>query len=513
MGARPSMNKVRSLKFVISGALVAALVAGMGAIGATPAIATPAPANPNIVLTINGNTLSWSAPVSYQTILICDSRASTVAHCWSGGFGDLRNPQTSPTYVLASHDGPSINHCSNGSRLNSATINPSLGSVLDPCAPEDDPMYYSTHWQWQGPTGTPDPTSLHPLFGEFSSGDIPAGTYKIMVADNNGNASNYVSWTVAAPASSNPTISTQPASASKTVGEALSLSVTATGAGTLSYQWKKSGTAISGATSATFSIPSVATSDAGSYTVDVTNTESNKTPATVTSSAAVVTITAAPVASTPSVVAATPAVAPKAAIEFKIPEGKPVAAAPVDVEVEGLKDQSRYTITVRSTPIIVEEGTIFNSRLKTSIRIPAGLSPGWHSITIDATAADGTPWNEVMYFEVSASGLLKSTSNVRKANPGAISFSAGTSSLSSATKKNIRATVKQAGKSAKYTVTGTAGQMTGVSDKAVRALAKKRANVLKAHLVKLGVSKSSITIKTKVVKQGKRPKASVLALY
>ena len=205
--------------------------------------------------------------------------------------------------------------------------------------------------------------------------------------------------------------------------------------------------------------------------------------------------------------------APKAAIEFKIPEGKPVAAAPVDVEVEGLKDQSRYTITVRSKPIIVDQGTIYNSRLKTSIRVPAGLSPGWHSITIDATAADGTPWNDVMFFEVSASGLLKSTSTVRTANPGGIAFNAGTSSLSSASKKNIKATVKQAGKSAKYTIIGSAGQMSGVSDKAVKALAKKRANILKAYLVKLGVSKSSITIKTKVVKQGKKPKASVLALY
>jgi outer membrane protein OmpA-like peptidoglycan-associated protein len=94
-----------------------------------------------------------------------------------------------------------------------------------------------------------------------------------------------------------------------------------------------------------------------------------------------------------------------------------------------------------------------------------------------------------------------------------IDFSLGTSSISATAKKNLKAAVAAAGASGKYTITGSAGQVTGVSDKAVNALAKKRANILKAYLVKLGVSKSSITIKTKVVKQGKKPKASVLALY
>jgi outer membrane protein OmpA-like peptidoglycan-associated protein len=45
------------------------------------------------------------------------------------------------------------------------------------------------------------------------------------------------------------------------------------------------------------------------------------------------------------------------------------------------------------------------------------------------------------------------------------------------------------------------------------ALAMKRAQVLQAQLVMLGVPKSSITIKTNVVKQGKKPRASVKALY
>ena len=68
-----------------------------------------------------------------------------------------------------------------------------------------------------------------------------------------------------------PAIGTQPTSQSVTTGSSVTFSVAATGEGTLSYQWKKDGTIISGATSASYSISSTATSDAGNYSVTVTN--------------------------------------------------------------------------------------------------------------------------------------------------------------------------------------------------------------------------------------------------
>ena len=79
-----------------------------------------------------------------------------------------------------------------------------------------------------------------------------------------------------------PTISTQPTSVTVTAGSAATFSVTATGDGTLTYQWYKSSTAISGATSATYTISSAATSDAGSYYVTVTNSGGTTTSSTVT---------------------------------------------------------------------------------------------------------------------------------------------------------------------------------------------------------------------------------------
>jgi hypothetical protein len=67
-----------------------------------------------------------------------------------------------------------------------------------------------------------------------------------------------------------PTISAQPQSQSRFVGETAALSVTAAGTG-LTYQWKLNGKDIAGATNATHAIASVQTSDAGTYVVTVSN--------------------------------------------------------------------------------------------------------------------------------------------------------------------------------------------------------------------------------------------------
>lgn len=92
----------------------------------------------------------------------------------------------------------------------------------------------------------------------------------------------------AATAFATPVITGQPV-ASRTVcsGTSVSFTVTATGTG-LTYQWKKGGVNISGATSATYTIVSVTTGDAGNYTCVV----SDGTP--VTSNTSVLAVNAAP---------------------------------------------------------------------------------------------------------------------------------------------------------------------------------------------------------------------------
>lgn len=76
---------------------------------------------------------------------------------------------------------------------------------------------------------------------------------------------------VAALSLSAPTITTQPAGTSATSGGSASFTVVAGGEGPLTYQWYKGGIAIAGATDATLTLPYVYPSDAGDYTVTVSN--------------------------------------------------------------------------------------------------------------------------------------------------------------------------------------------------------------------------------------------------
>ena len=82
-----------------------------------------------------------------------------------------------------------------------------------------------------------------------------------------------------------PVIDTQPVSQNVVVGAAVTLSVTATGTGTLTYQWRKDGVDLPGAISATYAITAAALNQSGTYTVIVTNTDGP-----TTSSGAVVTV-------------------------------------------------------------------------------------------------------------------------------------------------------------------------------------------------------------------------------
>lgn len=79
-----------------------------------------------------------------------------------------------------------------------------------------------------------------------------------------------------------PSITTQPISAAVSAGSSVTLSVTASGGGTLSYQWYKGGSAISGATGASYTIGAASTSDAGNYYVVITNSAGSVTSSTVT---------------------------------------------------------------------------------------------------------------------------------------------------------------------------------------------------------------------------------------
>jgi hypothetical protein len=96
-----------------------------------------------------------------------------------------------------------------------------------------------------------------------------------------------------------PTITTQPVAVSVTEGQAASFSVTASGTAPLSYQWRRNGTDIAGATAATYGLAATLADSGASFTVAVSNAAGS-----VTSAAAVLTVTAQ---ATPPTISAQPA--------------------------------------------------------------------------------------------------------------------------------------------------------------------------------------------------------------
>jgi hypothetical protein len=109
------------------------------------------------------------------------------------------------------------------------------------------------------------------IVGSFDGGgdfDATAGTSTL----TNAGGRDIFMAAYSSPACSQPSITTQPSTSTVCTGTSASFTVAATTvSGTLAYQWKKAGATISGATSATYTIPSVVSGDAASYTCEITN--------------------------------------------------------------------------------------------------------------------------------------------------------------------------------------------------------------------------------------------------
>jgi hypothetical protein len=110
-----------------------------------------------------------------------------------------------------------------------------------------------------------------------------AGNYDVVVSGTCGPA--ITSAAAILTINQAPSITTQPQTQSTFVGSSVTFSVLATGTG-LSYQWRKGGNNISGATSSSYSINPVSEGDAGNYDVVITGT----CPPSITSNMAVLTV-------------------------------------------------------------------------------------------------------------------------------------------------------------------------------------------------------------------------------
>jgi len=143
-------------------------------------------------------------------------------------------------------------------------------------------------WYFNGATINPSakyaPNGAQLVINTLTAAD--AGEYSYRIVTTGGMASsNVVKLTV----TSAPAIVAQPTSRTVVSGTTVVFSAAAAGAPEPTYQWRKDGNLVPGATSATLVIPAATAAQAGSYTLVATNTINNvATP--VTSNAATLTI-------------------------------------------------------------------------------------------------------------------------------------------------------------------------------------------------------------------------------
>lgn len=154
------------------------------------------------------------------------------------------------------------------------------------------------------------------------------------------------------PAASQPTITAQPASLTKSVGGSAHFAVTATATGTLSYQWRKGGADLSGQTGSSLDLASLGSTDAGSYDVVVTSTLKGTT-ASRTSSTATLTVTNAAQDSTTATTTVTVATVSGCSLALTITG---LGTLPGDVTVTGPNAYSQH-LTATQTLTVVENGT------------------------------------------------------------------------------------------------------------------------------------------------------------
>ncbi|MDB6169166.1 MAG: hypothetical protein JWM88_2030 [Verrucomicrobia bacterium] len=143
-------------------------------------------------------------------------------------------------------------------------------------------------YQWLK-NGSPIAGATSATYALSAAQHSDAANYSVGVTNAAGSVTSAPATLTVAAAPTAPAITAPPQSVAVTVGAGASFGFSANGTAPLSYQWQKNGAAIPAATGSTFVIANTQLSDAGSYTVVVTNSAGS-----ATSAAAVLTVNASP---------------------------------------------------------------------------------------------------------------------------------------------------------------------------------------------------------------------------
>ncbi|MDB6121360.1 MAG: C-terminal target protein [Pedosphaera sp.] len=216
-------------------------------------------------------TANGTAPLSYQwrkggvdiagattTTLTLNNVSQSDAGNYTVYISNATGNATSSTAILTVTSAPVIT-----SQPVSLTRNAGQSATFTVSATGSAPLSY----QWKR-NGTNMSGTVSPSFSLSSVTSADAASYTVLVSNGAGSAlSTAAILTVLTP----PVITSQPLSRTNTLGSTASFSVTVSGTAPLSYQWSWDGVAIMGATTSSLSLSNTTGSDAGSYSVVVTN--------------------------------------------------------------------------------------------------------------------------------------------------------------------------------------------------------------------------------------------------
>lgn len=195
------------------------------------------------------------------------------AGAYSVNVTNLFGTATSNTATLDVNTKPLIHEFTPGQ-----TIDPQ-GTVtlgVDYNAFPDD----ATTFQWSR-NGTPISGATNDLFTIGRAGPADAGTYTLDITNSKGTTT---SPDIVIALSAKPVIASlvsNPSPAVVTTGGAVTLTVSASGTGTLTYQWRKNGAAIASATNTAYTLAGFTAADAALYDVVVTNAAGSTASAAV----------------------------------------------------------------------------------------------------------------------------------------------------------------------------------------------------------------------------------------
>ncbi len=215
-----------------------------------------------------------------------------------------------------------------------------------------------------------------------------------------------------------PVITVQPASTTASVGGTASFAVTVTSSSALVYQWYFNSARISKATNSTYTVTKVASANAGSYYVAITNTGGS-----LNSSTATLTVTLAPPVITTQPASTTATLGNSASFSVTVTNTTSLAYQwYFNGAAISRATNSTYTITNTAyasagsygVTITNTGGSVTSATAKLNVTPPATdvLSAPWVSADIGAVGLTGSAYNVTNLYTVNGSGAsLNGTSD------------------------------------------------------------------------------------------------------